>query len=59
MSHRNEIRGAQHLPDSSIEASARGTDQAKSRPVDSTSAESGESQRMIIRKSMAWHVCRD
>ncbi|KAK0301560.1 hypothetical protein LTR82_018249 [Friedmanniomyces endolithicus] len=59
ISNRNEIRGTQHPPDFSIETSARGTDQAKSRPVDSTSVESGESQRMIIRKSVAWHVRRD
>ncbi|KAK0247046.1 hypothetical protein LTR35_017314 [Friedmanniomyces endolithicus] len=59
ISNRNEIRGTQHPPDFSIEASARGTDQAKSRPVDSTSVESGESQWMIIRKGVAWHVRRD
>ncbi|KAK1073750.1 hypothetical protein LTR74_001604 [Friedmanniomyces endolithicus] len=59
ISNRNKIRGIQHPPDLSIEASARGPDQAKSRPVDSTSVESGESQRMIIRKSVAWHVRRD
>jgi len=59
VSNRNEIRGTRHPPDFSTEASARGPDQAKSRPVDSTSVESGESQRMIIRKSVAWHVRRD